>query len=95
MSLQRLRERLPGAEHLESHTLIFHDLRFHKIGQDGSGKCDALFTRNPDEVIMGVLYEISSSDKRTLDKIEGWDLDTVIRKPHFLTHEAIRQLRPV
>jgi len=71
MSLQRLRERVPGAEYLGSYTLINHNLRFHKIGQDGSGKCDALFTRNPDDYIMGVLYEISASDKRTLDKIEG------------------------
>ncbi|TVR26077.1 MAG: gamma-glutamylcyclotransferase [Balneolaceae bacterium] len=71
MSLQRLRERLPDAEYLGSHTLINHDLRFHKIGQDGSGKCDAFYTRNPDDYILGVLYEISVSDKRTLDNKEG------------------------
>lgn len=32
MSLQRLRERVPGAEYLGSYTLINHNLRFHIEG---------------------------------------------------------------
>ncbi len=44
-------------------------LRFHKLGADGSGKCD-LF-RTPDDIAFGAVYEISSADRARLDRIEG------------------------
>ncbi|CAM3621536.1 gamma-glutamylcyclotransferase family protein [Parendozoicomonas haliclonae] len=71
MSLARLRARIPSAEPLGHHQLAQHDLRFHKVGQDGSGKCDACFTGNPSDIIHGVLFRISPHDKQTLDEIEG------------------------
>jgi len=48
-----------------------HDLRFHKLGADGSGKCDAFLTGDRDDVIFGRLFEIDPSDKPLLDKAEG------------------------
>lgn len=71
MSLSRLRERVPSAEPIGCFTLNEHDLRFHKSGKDGSGKCDAYFTSETGDVIYGVLFEIDSSDKPALDKAEG------------------------
>jgi len=49
-----------------------HSLRFHKVStRDGSGKCDAYFTENPADYIIGALYEISAREKAALDTIEG------------------------
>lgn len=44
-------------------------LRFHKLGADGSGKCD-LFP-DPDDIAFGAIYEISATDRARLDRIEG------------------------
>lgn len=72
MSLPRLRERVPGAERIGVFTLPEHSLRFHKVStRDGSGKCDALFTGNPDDYVIGALFDISYNEKASLDKAEG------------------------
>ena len=41
------------------------------MSEDGSGKCDALFTGQPEDCVTGVLFEISDSGKESLDKAEG------------------------
>lgn len=71
MSVLRLRERVPGAVSLGCHSLVEHELRFHKSGGDGSGKCDAYFTSNPVDVVYGVLFKIDPDEKPALDKAEG------------------------
>ena len=70
MSLSRLRGRVPGAETLGCFTLNHHDLRFHKAGQDGSGKCDAFLSSDSGSVIYGVLFKIDPLEKSALDKAE-------------------------
>ena len=40
MSSRRLRERMPGARAESRAILPCHRLAWHKIGKDGSGKCD-------------------------------------------------------
>ena len=71
MSISRLKERTPSAISLGCHLLKEHDLRFHKLGQDGSAKCDAFLTRNEEDVIYGVLFEINHDEKIVLDEAEG------------------------
>ncbi|WP_386082698.1 gamma-glutamylcyclotransferase family protein [Vreelandella sp. F11] len=71
MSLSRLRERVPSAEAIGCFTLSHHDLRFHKLSKDGSGKCDAFFTSDSESVIYGVLFKIDSAEKSALDRAEG------------------------
>lgn len=72
MSLPRLRERVPSSERIGVFTLAEHSLRFHKVSnKDGSGKCDALFTGNPEDYVIGALFEISDSEKDALDRAEG------------------------
>jgi len=44
-----------------------HRLYFHKVGTDGSGKCDAFFTGNDRDNILGMLYEIDPKDKNILE----------------------------
>ncbi len=71
MSLRRLQERIESAHALGIYTLAQHELRFHKVGADGSAKCDAFFTGKLPHAIHGVLYRIDRADKSALDRIEG------------------------
>ena len=71
ISISRLTERVPSAVSLGCHSLKEHDLRFHKVSLDGSGKCDAYFTSNAADIIYGVLFKIDPTEKPALDKIEG------------------------
>ena len=70
MSSRRLLERAPSATFLSIATLKEHRLRFHKKSRDGSGKCDAEYTANPDDCVMGVIFMMSASDKKELDRKE-------------------------
>lgn len=71
MSLARLQDRVPSARFVAVATLPAHTLRFHKVSNDGSGKCDAEQTGNPDDRVIGVVYEISDKEKLALDRKEG------------------------
>lgn len=48
-----------------------HQLCFHKVGRDGSAKCDACETGDPDHVVYGVLFILAPEDRSALDKVEG------------------------
>jgi len=68
-----MKDRIEGAKVVGLFRLDKHDLRFHKVSnKDGSGKCDAFFTDDEDNYILGVLYEIASNDVNTLDRYEGF-----------------------
>jgi hypothetical protein len=71
MSLARLKQRTPSAKRCGSFKLLAHSLRFHKVGQDKSGKCDAFYTANQSDYVLGALFEIDEVDKIYLDKAEG------------------------
>ena len=71
MSSERLRGRTPSAVSLGRARLPRYALRWHKLGRDGSGKCDIEPTGVPRECVWGVLYEIDFAEKRALDSVEG------------------------
>ena len=72
MSFPRLKERIQSADKIGVYTLEKHALRFHKLSKkDGSGKCDAWFTGNSDDYVIGVVFEISDAEKEKLDWFEG------------------------
>lgn len=72
MSLQRLRVRARSAQPLAVATLRGHRLRFHKASRvDGSAKCDAFRTYNPDDSVHGLLFELAVTEKPLLDGFEG------------------------
>lgn len=71
MSIPRLTERLPSAQAVTCARLYKHRLKFHKRGQDGSGKCDIESTFNTQDVVHGVVYQIARPDKPALDSKEG------------------------
>ena len=71
MSLARLRARIPSARRIGTYRLQAHELRFHKVGRDGSGKCDAFHTGHPDHVVIGAVFDIDPLEKAQLDLVEG------------------------
>jgi gamma-glutamylcyclotransferase (GGCT)/AIG2-like uncharacterized protein YtfP len=71
MSRMRLNMRVSSAKPLGIATLQGHRLMFHKIGKDGSAKCDAWRTGELPDVVQGVLFRLESDELTTLDHIEG------------------------
>lgn len=71
MLTQRLRERVPSARLVGAAVLDGHVLHWHKVSQDGSGKCDVVQTSAPQGAVLGVVYEILQSEKAALDTAEG------------------------
>ncbi len=72
MSIRRLIDRVPSAKKVDVGELEKHELKFHKISKkDGSAKCDAYETGNPEHKLYGVVFRISESEKPELDKEEG------------------------
>jgi hypothetical protein len=68
---RRLRERSPSASVIGPALLPGHRLRFHKLGLDGSAKCDARHTGNPDHMVQGVVYRIEERHRTELDRAES------------------------
>ena len=72
MSYRRLRLRIRSCQSLGIARLARHRLAFHKISEnDGSGKCDAFYTGEQHDVVIGVLYQIDKNDLPILDRFEG------------------------
>jgi len=67
----RILERISSAELVTRGYLLNHRLSFHKIGQDGSAKCDAFETGNIRDCVLGALYRIDPAEKEQLDQVEG------------------------
>lgn len=71
MSSTRLRARVPSARVIGRGVLHGHQLVWHKLSIDGSGKCDVIASDAPDATVHGVVYAIDQSEKATLDRAEG------------------------
>jgi gamma-glutamylcyclotransferase len=67
----RLRQRVPSARLVGVAELTHHALRFHKRGVCGSGKCNALYTGDSSDRVLGAVYEIAAEEKTGLDGHEG------------------------
>jgi hypothetical protein len=64
----RLAIRISSAKLVGTACLPHWSLRFHKRGEDESGKCSIL---TGEEGVQFAIFDISSEDKLALDKIEG------------------------
>lgn len=62
---------MPSCRCVAQAELAGYRLRFHKIGRDGSGKCNAERTGDDGERVLGVIYELAGRDKRRLDEAES------------------------
>ncbi len=88
MSLPRLRARAPSAQSVAIASLPGHVLRFHKVGNDGTGKCDALFTGDQSDYVLGVVFDIAVIDKSRLDQTEGLGYGYAEKQIEVLTDEG-------
>jgi gamma-glutamylcyclotransferase (GGCT)/AIG2-like uncharacterized protein YtfP len=91
MSTARLQTRAASASPLGIAVLEGHDLRFHKQGQDGTGKADAYHTGSTADAVWGVLFDMTDGDLRTLDGFEGSQYAralTNVRRNDGVTTEA-------
>lgn len=68
---ERLRQRTPSARVVGPAVLPGHQLRFHKLGRDGSAKCDARRTDDPRHAVHGVVYHIEERHRAELDRAES------------------------
>ncbi len=71
LGTMRLRDRGIAAKPAGPAQLHGHLLRFHKRSKDGSGKANALRTGRKDDVVWGVLFELTTEDLSRLDGFEG------------------------
>src|SRR5574340_794874 len=72
MAIERLWVRVPSAKLISVATLVAHELKFHKPSKkDGSGKCDAAYTGNYEDRVLGALYSIQTNQLSELDRFEG------------------------
>lgn len=69
--MARLRFRVPTCAFESIARLPKHQLRFHKRSRDGSSKCNAFYTGGELDVVWGVVFDISASEKLRLDRAEG------------------------
>lgn len=71
MAWPRLAARVAIAGVVGTATLNGHRLAFHKIGRDGSGKCDAARGASDADRVIGVVYRLAADQLPTLDRFEG------------------------
>ncbi len=71
MFTARLRFRVPICEFVSIARLPQYQLRFHKRRRDGSSKCDAFYTGEELDTLWGVVFNIATSEKTKLDRVEG------------------------
>lgn len=71
LHLQRLLLRVSSARTHFVASLKGYDLRFHKLGQDGSGKANAFYTGEESDVLHGVVYKMHGEHKPLLNRFEG------------------------
>lgn len=67
----RQAERAPRARRVGTARLERHILRFHKRGDDGSGKCNVWCTGDDGDWAWGVLWEVAPAELERLDAVEG------------------------
>ena len=70
LCLPRLRARVPEVRALGPAALRGHELRWHKKGTDGSGKCSIVYVGG-DAIVHGALFAIPATGVSALDRAEG------------------------
>lgn len=71
LCVRRLRRRAPGVVTLGVGALQGFDLRWHKRGADGSGKCTIARSSAHSAVVHGALFLIPKTSMARLDRVEG------------------------
>jgi len=80
--------RVPSATCVGVGVLVGFKLRFHKIGKDGSGKCNALETGDDEDSVYGVVFDVAEKDRPVLDGVEDLERGGYSRRRVDLIMEA-------
>jgi gamma-glutamylcyclotransferase len=75
MHLRRLRTRVRSFVPLGPARLEGYRLAFHKLGRDGSGKCNVVPTGRVQDVVHGLLFELPEAELAALHRAEGFGYD--------------------
>lgn len=67
----RLIERVESASLVAGAMITGYQLKFHKLGQDNSAKCNLWHTGNAEDAVYGAIYKLESEHKSILDEFEG------------------------
>lgn len=67
----RLSQRVPSSTPIGPAELPGYQLHFHKIGRDGSGKCNVVRSGHRHHRVAGVVYKLPAVEKSLLDAAEG------------------------
>ncbi len=76
LCLPRLKARVPGVRALGPAALRGHELRWHKKGTDGSGKCSIVHVGG-DAIVHGALFAIPRTEESALDRAEGPEYEDI------------------
>lgn len=75
MHPERMRDRLPSARFHSIGYIEGYQLKFNKRGMDESAKCNAHPSKDPQDQLWGILYEMSLEEKAQLEIYEeGYDV---------------------
>jgi gamma-glutamylcyclotransferase (GGCT)/AIG2-like uncharacterized protein YtfP len=80
----RLLQRVASSKALGHASLSGYQLRFHKKGQDGSGKCNVFYTGETRHQVIGVVYEMYADERILLDAAEN------LGKGYELVHHQVQ-----
>jgi hypothetical protein len=62
---------VPSATFISNAKLPKHKIKFHKKSTDGSAKANAFETFNPNDFMLGVVFNINENEKSSLNDAEG------------------------
>jgi hypothetical protein len=88
LCIERLQARTPSARVVAVGTLSGHALRWHKRARDGSGKCNAFATGCDEDLVWGVVYELTPDEKIVLDAFEGLGEDYFEKSVTIVTRDG-------
>ena len=67
----RMSDRTPSAELIATGLILGRQLVFHKVGRDGSAKCNAPESDDLQASVFGAVYRLDAQDVPKLDKFEA------------------------
>ncbi|GAB3514228.1 gamma-glutamylcyclotransferase family protein [Emticicia fontis] len=71
MNIKRIKQRVPSAIKVSNAFIKNYTMICNKVSRDGSSKANIVQTDNPNDIVWGIIFEISDNEKADLDKAEG------------------------
>lgn len=63
---------MPSVSFISNAKLLGHKIKLHKISKDDSAKANAFETFDPNDFMLGVVFNIDENEKSRLDDAEGF-----------------------